>query len=44
MGPLPFLSPADAPETKKEMGPRRGSGGEEQKMRQAAWWWQLTRT
>jgi hypothetical protein len=27
MGPLPFLSPADAPERKKEMGPRCGDGG-----------------
>jgi hypothetical protein len=27
MGPLPFLSPADAPERKKERGPRCGDGG-----------------
>jgi len=27
MGPLPFLSPADAPERKKERGPRRDGGG-----------------
>jgi hypothetical protein len=28
MGPLPFLSPANAPERKKKRGPRRiGSGG-----------------
>jgi hypothetical protein len=27
MGPLPFLSPADAPERKKERGPRWSGGG-----------------
>jgi hypothetical protein len=27
MGPLPFLFPTDAPERKKERGPRRGGGG-----------------
>jgi len=27
MGPLPFLSPADAPERKKERGPRCNDGG-----------------
>jgi len=27
MGPLPFLSLADAPERKKERGPRRDCGG-----------------
>jgi len=31
MGPLPFLSPADAPKRKKERGPRRGGGGSEER-------------
>ena len=36
MGPVPFLSSADAPEREKERDPRHGGGGEDSEARVVA--------